>query len=305
MIISMKRFWVIYGIVWIFFCGAKGMVNSQSLTDLSAALPPGIQGWQKFVPESVYGPDNLFEYIDGGAELYLSYQFRQLLALVYTREGFPEIKVDIFDMGNAANAFGVFSHSRESVDEFVAPRVESEYASGLLTFWKGKYYISILAYPETDEQREVIKALARQLATTIKEDSPKPGIVSRLPIENLLPGSVRYFRHYIWLNSHYFISDQNILDIDDSTEAVLAKYNGKEKNGSTGFLILLVAYPDQKRAQRISEGFFKTFLPGAKDGFKQLENGRWTGCQVTGPLLKIVFNAPGIESARQMLNKIK
>ncbi len=286
------------------------MANNNRLTliELTKKLPLEIQGWEKSADEGIYKPENLFEYINGAAELYISYSFKYLVARTYKKKGFPEIKIDIFDMGSSLNAFGVFSHSRESVDRFVAPGVESEYAGGLLTFWKGRYYVSILAYPETEEKKNIVQKLARHISSLIREESRKPPIIALLPSENLVPQSIRYFRHYIWLNSHYFISDKNILFInkDEGTEAVLAKYRFDRK-GKTIILLLLVTYPDPVKAKIASRSFLKNYLhlPDAQEGFKQLEDHCWTGCKYDGKIVSIVFNAPDLEQAKILLEKVK
>ena len=118
------------------------------LRALIDVLPGTVEGWEKAQGCEVYTSDDLHRYINGGAELYISYRFETMISQRYVL-GDDEIRVDLFDMGSGAGAFGVFSHSRESVDDFVAPDIESEYAGGLLTFWKGCFYGSILAYPET------------------------------------------------------------------------------------------------------------------------------------------------------------
>ena len=274
-----------------------GHFNLTALTELSKKLPLEIAGWNKSAKDTIYTPENLFEYINGGAELYISYDFKHALAQKYLKEGNPEISItlDIFDMGSPANAFGVFSHSREDVDHVISEDVESEYASGLLTFWKGRYYVSILAYPETAEKKKTLLALGRHIAQSIDEKSPIPPLVSQLPQVNLVKDSIRYFRHYIWLNSHYFISDQNILHMDKETEAVLAKYKGKGKAGDYFYFVLLVAYPDKAKAAVALKSFLKSYLPDARDGVKQLEDGRWTGCKQKENLIIAVLNAPTAE----------
>lgn len=278
--------------------------NTQ-LTDLLEKLPGTIDGWKKSAKSAVYGPDNLFKYINGGAELYISYRFKQLAARTYHKEKLPEIKIDIFDMGHSHHAFGVFSHSRETLDTFVAPGVESEYAAGLLTFWKGRFYVSILAYPETAEKRAIVKKLAGDIAARITGENSKPPVVSKLPRPGLIPESVRYFQHYIWLNSHYYVSDKNILGIDHHTGAVLAKFSYKKGNDIGEYLLLLVSYPDNAKARAGADGFFKHFLPDASDGFKKLEDSKWCGCIIDGSLVGIVFNAPTLDKAKEVLNGIK
>lgn len=274
------------------------MADKKNLTCtyLGEKLPMEISGWKKSGAGAAYRPDNLYKYINGAAELYISYQFKSLAAHAYVKEGFPAIKTDIFDMGDSKNAFGVFSQSREKTDRFVAPDVESEYAAGLLTFWKGRFYVSILAYPETGEKKKLVQHLGRHIAGLIQGESKKPPLTDLLPVENRVPGSVRYFRHHTWINSHYYISDENILRIDKDTEAVSARYDfgaGVKQKG----VLLLVTYPDAAKAKAAYAGFLKHHRPGAQDG-------RRPGRRLKGRLVSLVFNAPDLQHADELLNKV-
>ena len=165
----MKKALVI--IIWVTSIAGVYAMDNLTLKEITAKLPAQVLGWQKSTKGAVYNAKNLFKYINGGAELYISYEFKELAALTYLKKGDAEIKVDVFDMGSSASAYGVFSHSKEGVDRFVRADVESEYASGLLTFWKGRYYISILAYPETDQKRDVVQKLGRFIADLIEENT--------------------------------------------------------------------------------------------------------------------------------------
>ena len=60
---------------------------------------------------SFYEPDNLYEYIDGGADVFLLYDFQRLLHQNF-KAGKGEITADIYDMGKAENAFGIYSAER-------------------------------------------------------------------------------------------------------------------------------------------------------------------------------------------------
>ena len=56
------------------------------------------------------------------------------MSKTYQKEGQPEIIVDLFDMGTSQNAYGVFSHARETVEQNFGQG--SQYTEGLLIFWK-------------------------------------------------------------------------------------------------------------------------------------------------------------------------
>jgi hypothetical protein len=272
---------------------------SETVSEFNKVLPETIDGWTKTGPPRLYAPGNLSDYIDGGAELYLSYNFRNALSVKYKDSAENEIAVDIFDMGTSYDAFGVFAHTREAIETALGQG--SEYGGGLLTFWKYRYYVSILAYPETAAVKEAVFKLGRAIAGAIKSEGPLPPILALLPSENLMPETVRYFHHYIWLNSFHFVSNENILDIGGDTPAVLAKYR---RAGSTMFL-LLVRYPDAVRAEAAAAQFRDRLLGGAEDGMLRLKEGSWTGIQRRGDLVSVVFNAPDAAALRKILAEIK
>jgi hypothetical protein len=271
----------------------------ENVSDFFKIMPPDISGWTRPAAPDIYTPGNLSKYIDGGAELYLSYNFKNALALKYTDAAGNEIEVDIFDMGSAPDAFGVFAHSRETIDNSVGQG--SEYAAGLLTFWKDRYYVSILAYPETPAKKDVVFKLGRAIEAAIKGTGALPAIIGLLPAENLLPESVHYFHHYIWLNSFTFVSNENVLNIGNDTPAALGKYR---QAGAT-LDLLLVRYPDAARAEAAASQFRQKLLDGAADGLRQTKEGRWTGLQVRGDLVSVVFSAPDAAAAKAVLAKIK
>lgn len=271
----------------------------ETVSQFNKVLPETIDDWKKAGPPAVYVPENLSTYIDGGAELYLSYNFKNALSLKYTDSAENEITVDIFDMGSSYDAFGVFAHTRETID--TAFGQGSEYAAGLLTFWKDRYYVSILAYPETAARKDVVFKLGRGIAGAIKAEGPLPPILALLPAENLVPETVHYFHHYIWLNSFYFVSNENVLDIAGDTPAALAKYR---QAGST-FFLLLVRYPDAARAAAAAHKFRQKVLGGSPDGIGQLKEGRWTGIQGRGDLVCVVLSSPDAATIREFLAKIK
>jgi len=262
-------------------------------------LPDVVAGWKKAEHHAVYTPNNLAEYIDGGAELFISYHFQSALSVKYLKNTNNEISVDIFDMGTSYDAFGVFAHSREKIDQRVGQGCE--YAAGLLTFWKDKFYVSILAYPETAEKKEVVFKLGQAIAREIKNEGPLPPIIALLPAENLIPESVHYFHHYIWLNSFFFVSNENILNITPDTPAALGKY--RQRSGT--FFLLLVLYPDEDKAKAAHEQFRQKQLAGSEKGILQTEEGSWTGCERQDELFSAVFKAPDAQTVRAMLAKIQ
>lgn len=266
---------------------------------LANNLPEEIKGWHKASQNIYYNPKNLYDYLDGAAELYRSYAFNLLLVQKYSKPGYPDITIDIFDMYNSYNAFGIFSQSRETTDTSIGQG--TEYTKGLLIFWRNNFYVSLLAYPETEEKKELVFTLAQNIASSIKEDGPLPPIISALPQEHLMAESVLYFHHYQWANQYHFITEKNILNINQNSPAVLAKYQTQSKP----FIVLLVLYPDPHAAKQAQENFITHYLSGTAKGIKQMAPNSWAGCQVFNKLLVIILNTAKSEKIISFYHQLK
>ena len=75
--------------------GVESMENTGS--DLMALLPDMVEGWNITEEDHIYDRENLYAYINGGAELYLSYGFKQVVNRMYSVPDQPDILLDIFD----------------------------------------------------------------------------------------------------------------------------------------------------------------------------------------------------------------
>ena len=66
--------------------------------------------------------------------------------------------------------------------------------------------------------------------------------------------------------------------------------------------ILLVKYPDAEKAKEAHSDFLKHYLPDADpSGMAKLENKKWCGASVKGPLLAVVLEADSREIATDLL----
>jgi hypothetical protein len=272
----------------------------QASSDLTVLLPVTLEEWKISAKDQIYNRENLYKYINGGAELYISYGFKKVINRTYSKSEQPDIVVDLFDMGTSHNAFGVFSHSRETIDDTFGQG--SQYTQGLLLFWKNHFFVSILASPETVESKKAVFNIARNIETAIKGKGPLPEILAFLPQQSLVRESIRYFHHYIWLNSYFFLADRNILHINEKTDAILAKYGEQKKR----YILLLVKYKKNKDAKTAYSDFIKYYLPGLSGELAvQIEDGTWTACQLAEDLLIIVFNAPIKDKAIQLIETVQ
>lgn len=138
---------------------------------------------------SFYNPDTLYEYIDGGADVYLLYDFQRLLHQNFkTRDG--ELTVDIYDLGKPENAFGIYSAERSPRYKFVTIGVEGYRSEGTLNFVQDRYYVKLAA----SGTGVVLDPFARMLSKRIGGMARAPVMLAKLPIERRVAHSEQYVR---------------------------------------------------------------------------------------------------------------
>src|SRR3989304_6303966 len=251
-------------------------------------------------PDSTYDGESIFDYIDGAGEVYRAYNMRGCLSRRYTATGLPTIVLDIFDMGSSEDAFGVFTHDRDGKTVDVGQ--EGLYRQGWLSFWKGRFFVSIYMERETVDAKEAAYHLARAGDSLIGDEGPKPPILLKLPPEGLQDRSVRFLHHPLLLNYHYYLSDENILNLGKETDALLASYS----RGGKRARFLLVHYPSPERARGAHEKFLASYLPEeGTGGAVLLENGKWSASLRKGRLLAVVLEADSRLLAESLLREVK
>jgi hypothetical protein len=263
--------------------GEKGNVNPKS------SLPTEARGWKWDGKEAKYNSRTLFNYIDGAAELYLSYGFQSLAVRRFEKPGQPPIIVERYELASSEDAYGVFSFERQ--DEPAGIGQGSEYGGGLLRIWKGKYFISVYAEGEGPEVERAVLLLGRAAAESVQAMGPEPKLIQFLPGQTfgLVDKSVRYLKSHVLLNQRFFVSHENILALSRETEAALATYLQEREKVH----LLLIRYPNSARAQAALGSFSRAYMSDAGGkGRVKTEDRKWTFARQTGEYILIVFGAP-------------
>jgi hypothetical protein len=256
----------------------------------ASVLPAEISGWKTGREDQVFGRDNIFDYMDGGGEVYLAFDFRFLFVREYVKTAAPSIVVEIYQMSSSEDAFGVFTQDTDG-DEVKAGQ-DGLYAGGLLRFWKSDIFVRILADQDTQEAKSTVLKLGGVIEASIIREGKRPQLISVLPAEGLRPKSLRYFHTLISLNAHYYLANVNILSLSPETQAVLARY---DKDGAQARL-LLVSYPSGEKALDACGRFvemylLERFVPGGRVRPKKLENGKFAGIVRKDKYLIITLDA--------------
>ncbi|MGV8041628.1 MAG: DUF6599 family protein [Thermoanaerobaculaceae bacterium] len=199
---------------------AAGPAASATLADLQRALPVGVGQLEAAGPGEIYGPERIFDYLDGGAEVYLAYGLVGCLAREYRGAGITVV-ADVFELASSADAFGAFTHDQDG--EEVPVGQGALLRPGWLSFWKGPYFVSLTADADTPPAQAALVELARAIAAVIPVEGKPPELLRWLPAKGLATRSARFFRSPILLRTHLPRIEGNPLLLAPDTEAVLGR----------------------------------------------------------------------------------
>lgn len=271
--------------------------TDRDIMKMEKLFPTKMGSFQSEGKDEFYNRKTIYRYIDGTAEIYLSYGFKQLMVRRYGKTGSPSLLLEAFDMGSSEEAYGIFTYETEEKEVSIGQG--SSYGSGLLRFWKERFFFNL--YPDqggSNIEKDILE-LGKAIADSIKQKGQKPRMVYSLPQEGLIDRSIRYFHHPHILNHHYFLSHENILRLEKRTNALLSTYSSQQNEKT---FLLMIQYPSPSLARKGFRSFIQGYMPEASSLNKiKTENGKWTAAQLDRNYVIIIFDAKSSEKAENLI----
>jgi hypothetical protein len=232
--------------------------KEKSLAAYEAVLPKANlpAGWKLTGSVKVYPGKKLYDSIDGAADRFFGYDFREQYVAMYASENLGgKIQVEVYDMGTPADAFGIFSCHDNIMSRHTKLGLAAVISEVNLDFCQGEYFTRLLAFDlKEGEAEKTLGALAEAIAENIKPASDFPDLVKRLP-EGSVEGTILYFHTWPILNERRYLAEENVFDLSEKTNGVLAAYASEEhKTEDATFkfekdVLYLIEYPDKEQAQ--------------------------------------------------------
>ncbi len=185
-----RRNWLI--LIYLFVrLAVPGDVFSGASNMISLVPEETPHGWVLKGAPQVFTKETLFEHINGQADLFLQYGFEESIFTVYQNNSSSQdrIDLDIYDMGDVVQAFGIFSRFRQD-DHPAGIGLDSYLDDRYALFYKGKYFVVLQA---TESSPSTLKQLARQIESRIIDSSLPPKEIGYFPKSGLKPGSIEYY----------------------------------------------------------------------------------------------------------------
>ena len=216
--------------VFLFFINT----NAQEV-DILSLLPNSTENgkWIKSAEVERYSGDDLFNMINGGAEIFHEYGFIEVISGKYQNNS-SSIDVEIYKMKNDAAAYGIYSFNRNS-GKILEIGNEAALNNNYIIFWKGEYFVSI--YKNNLETSSSLLEIALMIDNEIPYFGYAPDIINKLPDKDLTDNKIKYLSGNIALNNIYNFDYRDIFEIKegvygdyDNHKLILIKYKSLEKS---------------------------------------------------------------------------
>jgi hypothetical protein len=228
-------------------------------------LVRSVAGWKIAVAPRYFGPDNLYDLIDGGAEIYVQFGLARMVTAEYRAAAEPGLSVtaEIYDMGTPRGAFGRAARFLEGRRDpsGAGNGLPAAFADrgmlgdGDLVVWQDRYLVHLTLLDENPQATpegiaakgvEHLPRLAEALLARIGGEAALPAALALFPVEN------RLRRSETW-------QPARLLDV----EGLGAGYTVRYQDGALGWLAFAT---EELASPEAAEAAWKAVKSALADG---------------------------------------
>jgi hypothetical protein len=211
---------------------SPAVIPAQAKERLARLLPEPSEVGAARTGERKFFTSDLYEYSDGGADVYLDYG---LVAMVHQeyKASSTDVTLDIYNMGAPSNAFGIYAAESSPDYHFLPIGAEGYGTNEILNFFQDEFYIELSAFSDKEKTAPVLERFARAVSRRIGPSAPMPEFLSLFPAQHLVGHSCKFVK-------------KSPLGHDFLAPAIMAAYAWGEKQTS----LIISKAPDAKGAEQ-------------------------------------------------------
>jgi hypothetical protein len=215
-------------------------------------LFPEVTGWKVQEDKRVYNSGDLWELIDGAADIFLSYNFQDLHVAEYSSKN-AIIRVELYRHNSLANTYGIFTSERMPDYPPVTTGSLGYKSQGILNFMTGNYYVKVMSAGVQEAEESSIAMIAEKVNARLAQPEGLPEELKLFPEEGKVALSDTYIA-------------QNFLGYSFFHSAYSARYGGQ------GEIQLFIIRLTPEEIQKILDLYFAL----VKEDKVQQKNGVFT-----------------------------
>ena len=185
---------------------------------------------------------------------------------------YPLTMIEIFDMGTAENAFGIYSSIRYPEDQInVIHGTRVLLSEENITFAKGKYFVQIEEYEFSTRIRQTSIAFARMIIENIKAPN-EPSILKLLPEMNRIPDSERIYTSSVGFANKSPLFSKHVLGNRDTKSISVTLSKPSWLSRSPDIITAFLMYYNNKSTVDSVYDRFQRHLELNKFDFRLIDN---------------------------------
>jgi len=188
-----------------FLCFTVSLIVGQDDLDIRILFPgkSDINNWIKKDSITIYAGENLFSYINGGADLYLEYGFQDVAFCTYTNLALVDIHIEIYRMTSDSAAFGIFTINSSGNGKPADLGNKSNLYDYYLDFWKGSYYVRCISGKKDTELMDTLQMFAANVEKKIIYKGKEPQLTNIFKVDEFNFTDIKYITGLIGLGNVY------------------------------------------------------------------------------------------------------
>ncbi len=156
---------------------------------------PEVEGWILVRDTTEYSPETLWEYINGAADLFVSYGFENLAVASYRTPAGKEIRAELYRHATRQDAYGMYAQERAPENAAAPHGVEACMDEGMLNFVSGRWYVKLSANEVSDVVQRGMHRVAAAIDSALEQTHELPEGFNLLPQTDRVLRSEQYFAH--------------------------------------------------------------------------------------------------------------
>ncbi len=205
-----------------------------------------VPGWEPVDSAQVFDRENLYDLVNGQADSYFVYGFERVHVQTYESAAGGQVRVEIWQMDTAANAYGLYTMLRSGEPVSVGNSGDAD-PGRRVDFWQDQAFVRVFSL--APEDAATLEAFAVHVSGTLPSGGQRPALIEHLPQEGCVKGSEVYFHEETSIQDRLWLGGQNILSLGPETDGVLAQY----LIGDVTAWLLLIEYPGEAAARAALE----------------------------------------------------
>jgi hypothetical protein len=182
----------------------------------------------------VYKGDELFTYIDGGAEIFMEYGFKQVATTNYSDKNNNQLQVEIYEMKDSDAAYGAYTFYLNGEGKPFNAGTEGAFIDYYAVFWKGNFLTVISVSEYKDVLEPVFKEITFGINSKISSITQAPSMIINFKKSGLTIGYIKYLKGNVGLSNVYrfipgnsFTFNEGISFSMPETQVIVMKYESE------------------------------------------------------------------------------